>query len=630
MLALALQLALSSADAGVTQLPPVVVTAPPLDDAAPLPTAPSVRDATATLTTRDATQARAEAKDASELLNTLPGVSVQDSGGAGQRKTLTLRGASSNAVLVLLDGVPLQGPGAAMDLSRVPVAALEKLEVLRGGAAARYGPGAMGGVVNLVTRLPRDGARFFGDVTYGSFSTAQLSAGASASVLGGEGLALVHGLRSEGTFEYLYDPQPATPGNPLTVLKRVNNATTQGGGLLRFRRRFGATQLDLLTEGFYDERGLAGPVQNPSASAWQRSGRGTLSLRAQHDFDFGGSLAALAWGRVEDSTLSGSFFGGRTHQLEAAAGGEALYTHLVGRHGLTGLVTGGFDTLAATRAHTWGRFGAMLADDVLFFDGAWVVSGSVRVDVAGPFAVFSPKLGTTVELPHGFSLKGNMGLASRPPSFSEMYVMQGTLLPNAELQPERAVTGDLGARWAHEKASLGATGFVSSYSNLITYEYFPPNLARPYNFASALAAGVELEAEVTPFEWLCAQASYTWAHTENQQRDPRYFGKPLPFRPEHRLHARVAGGPWFLQGHAELLFQTQQATNRVGTLFVPARTFVNLGVTVTPWKQPRVSLSAELKNLLNTQTYDYDGYPLPPRAFFVTLGFSWSPSGGSR
>ena len=133
-----------------------------------------------------------------------------------------------------------------------------------------------------------------------------------------------------------------------------------------------------------------------------------------------------------------------------------------------------------------------------------------------------------------------------------------------------------------------------------------------------------------PFEWISATASYTWTHTQNLRDDPRYFNKPLPFRPEHRLHARLSGGPWFLQGHAELLFQTQQFTNRTGTLFVPARALVNVGVTVTPWKNPRVSLSAELKNLLNVQTYDYDGYPLPPRSFFVTLGFSWSPTGGSR
>lgn len=83
---------------------------------------------------------------------------IQDQGGAGQRKTLSLRGASPNSVLVLLDGVPLDAPGNAVDLSRLPIAMLERVEVMR-GSGSRYGPGAMGGVVNLVSKAPTARAR---------------------------------------------------------------------------------------------------------------------------------------------------------------------------------------------------------------------------------------------------------------------------------------------------------------------------------------------------------------------------------------------------------------------------------------------------------------------------------------
>lgn len=629
MLAPVLLLALQAADAGVTELPVVDVPLPAGEaEAPPLPTSPTVRDATGTITTRDATDARNEAKDASELVNTTPGVTVQDIGGAGQRKTLSVRGAASNAVLILLDGVPLAAPGAALDLSRIPTAALERIELLRGGTSGRYGPGAMGGVVNLVTRAPQGPLRVFADFTGGSFVTTQLSAGVTSSLLGGEGLVLLHGLRTEGTFDFRYDDRPNFPGNTPVTLRRENNGALQGGGLARYRRRFGATQLDVMLEGTAEQRGLAGPVQNPSPDAWQRTGRGTLSVRTSTAFDAGGTLATLTWGRLDDSTLRGSFFGsGEYRQLESAAGGEAVYTHLVGRHGLTGLVSGGVEALGEPTGQNpaWGRLGALLADDVFFFDGALTVSPSVRVDVAGPFFVFSPKLGALVELPLGFSLRANAGQASRPPSFSELYVVQGTLLPNANLRPERALTGDLGAAWAHEKGRVAATGFYSLYEDLISYEYYPPNLARPYNFAAAQVAGLEVEAAATPWDWLEASASYTLMHTQNLRDDPRYYLKSLPFRPAHRLHARVVGGPWWLKARAELVFQSAQFTNRTETLSVPARALVNVGVTVTPWKNPRVSLAAELKNLLDVQTWDFDGYPLPPRAFFVTLGFAWEP-----
>lgn len=623
---LVIVLGATALDGGVYALPPVDVALPEVSEA-PLPTSPVVRDPSATLTSRDAKDARAEAKDAAELISTTPGAVVQDSGGAGQRKTLSLRGAAPNAVLVLLDGVPLTGPGAAMDLSRIPTAALDKLEVLRGGGSARYGPGAMGGVVNLVTRAPQGGARVFADVTQGSFVTTQVSAGGSAELLGGDGLVLLHGLRTEGTFDYRYDALPAFEGNVPETLRRTNNGAVQGGGLLRFRRRFGATQLDVVAEGTGETRGLAGPVQNPSPTASQTTGRGTLSARTTTGFEAGGTLSALAWGRYDDTTLSGTFFGaGAYRQRETSAGAELVYSRLFGgRHGVTALVSGGGDWLFAPGglAPAWGRVAAMAADEVLFFDGALAVNASARVDVAGRFVVFSPKVGAVAELPLGFSLRANAGQASRPPSFTELYVMQGTMVPNQDLRPERALTGDVGAGWRNAWARASVTGFMSLYEDLISYEYYPPNFARPYNFQAARVAGLEVEAQVTPWRWLDAGLSYTYLDTQNQKDDPRYYLKALPFRPAHRLHARVSGGPEWLKARAEVLFQSAQFTNRTETLIIPARAMVNVGVTVKPWQRPLVTLSAELKNVLDVQTQDLDGYPLPPRALFVTLGLGW-------
>ena len=623
---LSFALGASPADGGVLALPPVDVALPQLA-VEPLPSSPVVRDPSATLTVRDASQARAEAKDAAELLATIAGALVQDSGGAGQRKTLSLRGAAPNAVLVLLDGVPLAGPGAAMDLSRIPTSALERIEVLRGGGSARYGPGAMGGVVNLVTRTPDGTSRLFADFTQGSFVTTQLSAGGATSLFGGDGLVLLHGLRSEGTYDFRYDALPGLPGNALTTLTRTNNGALQGGGLARFRRLVGSTQLDLLGEGSVEQRGLAGPVQNPSPTASQNTGRGTLSLRTSTSFEAGGTLATLGWGRLDDTTLRGTFFGAGTyHQQERSVGVEAVYSRLfAGRHGFTGLVSGGGDWLAAPRGvnPSWGRFAAMAGDEELFFDGALALNASARVDVAGRFVVFSPKVGVVAELPKGFSLRANAGQASRPPAFTELYVMQGTMLPNPDLRPERALTGDVGAAWKSEQARLSATGFLSLYEDLISYEYYPPNLARPYNFQAARVAGLELEAALTPWRWLEAVASYTFLDTQNQKDDPRYYLKALPFRPAHRLHARVSGGPDWLKGRAEVLFQSAQFTNRTETLALPARALVNVGLTARPWKVPLVTVSVELKNVLDVQSMDFDGYPLPPRAFFVTVGIAW-------
>jgi iron complex outermembrane receptor protein len=592
----------------------------------PAHASPATRDPTAAVTSLDVASRKGEAKDASEWLAAVPGAVLSDAGGAGQRKTLSLRGAAPNAVLVLLDGVPLTGPGAAMDLSRIPTAALERIEVLRGAASARYGPGAMGGVVNLVTRAP-GGTRAFGDVTQGSFLTTLATVGGAATLPGGEGLLLLHGLHSRGDFTFQYDERPALDGNPLTTATRENNQALQGGGLARYRAALGATTVDVLFEGTAERRGLAGTVQNPTPSAQQATLRGTLSARTLTSFESGGSLSVLGYGRLDDATFTGSAFGaGRYHQLEASAGAEAVFSRVFfTRHGVTALVAGGGDWLTEPSGAnpSQGRFGAMLADEVLFFDGALGVNASVRVDVAGTFTVFSPKAGAFALLPKGFEVKANVGQASRPPSFQERYVLQGTLMPNPTLRPERALSADVSAGWRDETAAVTVTGFGALYEDLITYEYYPPALAKPYNVLTARVAGVEVEGRLAPAPWLDASASYTFLATQNLRDDPRYYLKALPYRPAHRLHARVAGGVPLLRGHADVLYQSHQYVNRTETRALAPRAFVNVGASSTVWKQPQVTVAFEVKNLFDTQSQDMDGYPLPPRAAFFTLALAW-------
>lgn len=619
--------AFAADDAEAIALPPVDVPMPDAEAAAVASHgSPSTRAPSAASTTVDVAAQRDEAKDVAALVSAVPGVIVSDAGGAGQRKTLSLRGVAPNGVLVLLDGVPLSGPGNAFDLSLISASTLDAIEVLRGPASAAYGPGAMGGVVNLVTRSPR-GLLLFGDVSQGSFATTRLSVGASAPLLGGEGLALLHGLRSVGDFSFEYDDKPALEGNPLVTLRRDNNAALQGGGLLRYRRPLGNTTLDVTLEGGAEARGLAGPVQNPSSAASQRTVRGTLSAHTTTDFEAGGTLSVLAFGRVDDSTLDGMAFGaGHYPQLERAAGVEALYRRIVfGRHGLSALVSAGGDWVTEpTEVNpSQRRVGAMLGDEVFFLDGALTLDASVRVDAAGPFFVVSPRAGLVATLPHGFEVKASAGQASRPPSFSELYVFQGSLMPNPGLRPERALGVDATVAWSTPTVAAAVTGFASLYEDLIVWEYYPPALAKPFNVMTARVAGVEAEGRWAPARWFDASVAWTWLSTANLRDDPRYFRKALPWRPAHRVTARASGGIDGLRAHVQLLFQSTQYMNRTETLAIGPRAMLDAGLTATPSKHPRLTVGFELKNILDVQTQDMDGYPLPPRAAYLTLAMAW-------
>ena len=89
-----------------------------------------------------------------DALSAVPGVRVSQSGGPGGNASVFVRGNNSNDVLVLRDGMPLNDasdPGR-IQFRRGYARRVERIEIIRGPMAALYGSGAIGGVINLISR----------------------------------------------------------------------------------------------------------------------------------------------------------------------------------------------------------------------------------------------------------------------------------------------------------------------------------------------------------------------------------------------------------------------------------------------------------------------------------------------
>lgn len=108
---------------------------------------------------------------------------------------IDLRGLGEERTLVLLDGrrvVKAPNVGNASDLNSIPMAAIERVEVLTDGASAIYGSDAIGGVVNFITRKNMEGGRLSVEVTRPSLSGGDReSASALFGITGQKGRALV-------------------------------------------------------------------------------------------------------------------------------------------------------------------------------------------------------------------------------------------------------------------------------------------------------------------------------------------------------------------------------------------------------------------------------------------------------
>lgn len=120
--------------------------------------------------TADDIERRPPVNDLSELLRTMPGVNLtgnSSSGQYGNNRQIDLRGMGPENTLILVDGRAIGSRDSIRmgrsgerntrgDTNWVPAEAVERIEVLRGPAAARYGSGASGGVINIITKKPDD------------------------------------------------------------------------------------------------------------------------------------------------------------------------------------------------------------------------------------------------------------------------------------------------------------------------------------------------------------------------------------------------------------------------------------------------------------------------------------------
>ena len=108
--------------------------------------------------------ARSGAINTEELVNSIAAVAsiggINNATGAGSstagRSTISLRGLSGGRTLVLVNGrrlaVSVGGLGGSVNVNNIPLAAIERVEVLKDGASAVYGSDAISGVINFITR----------------------------------------------------------------------------------------------------------------------------------------------------------------------------------------------------------------------------------------------------------------------------------------------------------------------------------------------------------------------------------------------------------------------------------------------------------------------------------------------
>jgi outer membrane receptor protein involved in Fe transport len=601
----------------------------------------SAADPSSFTTVIDATQYDDRFSTVEELLSQVPGARVRRYGGVGAQSTISIRGSKSEQVLVLLDGVRLNSSSrGAADLSTIPVRQVARIEVIRGGGAARFGTDAVGGVILITTRSAAANG-FHADAALSAGGQTLRGGDLAVSGAGERGSALVTYSRLSSDNDFQFELEPTRGGGGPQSFTRLNANFAEDSGLLRGTLLLGPTSRLDTTVDLYQKRNgqpgstvgrmLAGAQDDDVScvTANEDYRRGIARLAFANERLLGGAFELAGSVRSDDSQLddpSGACFFGPTSARDHADWVEresflesrwAAEPWELGFATFSGSAVAGlrYTTVDATDAelHRRTSVSASLLPEIDLFGRTLRLFPALGVETADtssglarsaaslamvPVQVddttaWLPAIGAILELAPGFQLKANWKRVMRRPTFTELFHPDWAFIRgNPNLAPEKGWNADVG----FELASDGA-GFARE--NHLEVSLFQRELEQgiewllsgrtylPLNTDPARARGAEVSIGSRLWQRLEVGATYTYTRARYLRPDPTAaFAsgvKPIfPHVPQNAVTARAALDLGPLEPWAELRYESEFAYAVGVAKLAPAATVVDAGLILRP------------------------------------------------
>lgn len=580
------------------------------------------------------------AADLGALLDGRAGLTVVRRGGPGAPATLSVRGGGADQLLVLLDGAELNEPlSGEADLSAVPLEVVERVTVLRGAQAARWGARALAGVVLVETRRadrPELALRL-GAGALGERAVAATLGGRTAIGDARAGAIVVAELRDvDGDFRY---ERPAVRGGGIAVRHNADAALRSLLATAQLAR--GAAEARLRVEALDVERGMPGSWVQPSLAARQEQRRtgAALALRGEYGrlewtADAGAQEqraahrdAAPPFGPAYDDTvrvraLTGAL--GATARLSGAtlaAGVELRRT----RFDVSTLAAGAPDAQRQAGAWTALRLWRDLDGDVPAARRA-ELTAALRADRNSLLdaAVLSPRLAASLGTP-ALTARLAWGRAFSPPALGDQFFQEGVQVrPNPGLRPER-VRHEIEAGVAARDRRLGPalvdaelTAFVADVEGMILW--FPDFrfVWSPVNH-DVRRRGAELEARAR-LPWRAAELRLAGAAVRVAYAGPVLRGQ-VAYRPAASASAGAGATLGGVRTELDVRATGARRTAAGSALnALPAFAVADLRLS-RPFALDRWAgtLDVGVENLLDEQAALLADYPQPGRRWTAAL-----------
>lgn len=563
----------------------------------------------------------------SELLRSVPGLSLVQQGGPGQVTSVFMRGTESNHVLVLIDGVEISDPsvfGGQVDFSNLLVENVERIEVVRGPQSTLYGSDAIGGVIQIFTRQ-NTGSNYHLEI--GEFATVSTGAalrrsfgnhsfGLSADVLDTAGTSVANPHRGN------HDEKDAYRNSTLSLnwATRVNEALE-----LSFNTRLqnADAELDTFFNPFNPAEDFV--AHDPDFESETDQSFSRLQARWEDPANQRNQRIAYSYSSHDRSTDNGPK-GADSVPFEREFSANKSKLDWQGNmqwqsHGLTAGAE-----VEKDRARTSGfsdsiENTAVYLQDRVQFLPQFSTSFGARYDKHDLFGnEITWRIAPLYTLSSGTQIKASYGTGFKAPSLTELFDNSfGSA--NPDLKPETSHGWDIGIEQPFASGYVELIYFRNEIEDLINFDLAS---FKNENIDEAETRGYEFIAAYTPITRLDLKLSYTRSKSEDSST-----GEALLRRPEGEaaLHITWQSTTKLRLGLAARYvgerddyfgFNTFPASQGIGSLPSYKVFDINAGYLLSPaWR-----LTLRVDNVADEEYEEAAGYAAPGRAAYV--GVRWN------
>ncbi|MBT2619672.1 TonB-dependent receptor [Chryseobacterium sp. ISL-6] len=539
------------------------------------------------------------AKSIDEILQQVPGMDIRRRGANGVQSDVAFRGSSSEQVLLLLNGIRMNDSQTGHNSLNIPIDLedVERIEIVKGPAARRFGQNAYAGVINIITKT-NPGKRVKISAEGGDYET--------------YGFGLNAQLGNEKFSNSLQANSATSQGFMHNTDYEIRNVFYQSRLAIKngdLRLQAGISEKKFGANGFY-----ASPKATEQYEELQAS---VISLAHQQSFGKLKLNSNVYWRRGQDMYLYDRQKpdGYRNMHIGNNVGGQVNSSYSWGL-GITGVgIELRKELLASNNLGNRNRFVSQIFFEHNFslLDKKLNITPGIswgNYSKEGNF--FYPGLDVGYNFNPNNKIYGNIAKVHRVPTFTDLYYISPTEQGNPDLLPENAVSTEIGYQYQNKGLLAKISGFMRNSKNTIDWE--KKTLSVPIWYAGNVrnidTKGIEAEISHRLSGWLKYAIGYTYLDTKNKSNDfvSRYVLDNL----KHQFVAKLETS--FLQYFTnELVYRYNDRLN-LGSY--------NLLDEKISFVKNDFSVYVLINNITNTKYTETFGVQMPNRWFHI--GFTYN------